>query len=106
MACNCMRQVITASSVAVTATTTTVTLPATFIPVAGNIYDISLAAAIPDGTAGTVINITNGTISGPLLNRLGNNVRMRSLSPQMILRVMYLGDPDHYNLISIRARCV
>lgn len=86
--------------------TTTITLPATFTPVNGGIYDIPLAAAIPADTNGTIITITNGTISGNLLNRLGSNVRMGELNAQWILRVMFLGDPNHYNLISRRWRPV
>ena len=110
--CNNRIEVVVPESIAVTVTGTgataiaTITLPSTFIPVEGGIYDISLAAAIPDGTSGAIVNITNGTATGDLLNRLGSNVRMGALNPQWILRVMYLSDPEHFNLISRRWRRV
>lgn len=107
MACNCCRvQQVIPTTVAVAAEVTTITLPATFVPMNGCIYDISLEAAIPTGTNGTVITITNGTITGNLLNRLGSNVRMGELNAQWILRVMFLADPNHYNLLSRRWRRV
>lgn len=105
--CNCNRiQVITPVTIAQAADTTTITLPTDFEPINGEIYDIPLSAAIPDGTNGNIITITNGTITGNLLNRLGSNVRMGTLNAQWILRVMYLSDPDHWNLISRRWRNV
>ena len=108
MLCNCNNkiQVVVPSTITVTADATTITLPATFIPVNGSIYDIPLATAIPDGTNGNVITITNSTINGNLLNRLGSNVRMGTLNTQWVLRVMYLEDPEHWNLISRRLRNV
>lgn len=106
--CNCNNriQVVVPSTITVATDTTTITLPATFIPVNGGIYDIPLATTIPDGTNGTIITITNGTVTGSLLNRLGSNVRMGALSAQWVLRVMYLEDPEHWNLISRRLRNV
>lgn len=103
--CNCNRvQTVVPTGIAVAAGTTTITLPAAFEPVDGGIYDIPLSAAIPDGTNGTAVSITNGTVTGSLLNRLGSNVRMGALNAQWVLRVMYLSDPDHFNLISRRWR--
>lgn len=105
--CNCNRvQVVVPTTITQATDTTTITLPATFEPVAGGIYDIPLSAAIPDGTNGNIITITNGTITGNLLNRLGSNVRMGTLNAQWVLRVMYLEDPEHWNLISRRWRVV
>ena len=105
MACNCSRvQTVVPTTITQATTTTTITLPADFEPVNGGIYDIPLAAAIPDGTNGNIIAITNGTTSGNLLNRLGSNVRMGPLNAQWVLRVMFLEDPAHYNLISRRWR--
>lgn len=105
--CNCNRvQVVVPTTITQATDTTTITLPATFEPVAGGIYDIPLSVAIPDGTNGNIITITNGTITGNLLNRLGSNVRMGTLNAQWVLRVMYLEDPEHWNLISRRWRIV
>lgn len=105
--CNCNSvQVVVPTTITQATDTTTITLPATFEPVAGGIYDIPLSAAIPDGTNGNIITITNGTVTGNLLNRLGSNVRMGTLNAQWVLRVMYLKDPAHWNLISRRWRVV
>lgn len=98
--CNSRIEVVIPTSITTATGTTTITLPSTFEPVNGGIYDISLAASIPDVTTGNVLVITNGTVSGNLLNRLGSNVRMGGLNPQWVLRVMYLEDPIHWNLIS------
>lgn len=106
MACQCNVPVVVPGSIAVAGGVTTITLPATFEPVNGCVYDIPLAAAIPDGSNGSVITITNGTITGNLLNRLGSNVRMGTLNAQWVLRVMFLSDPAHYNLLSRRWRSV
>lgn len=105
--CNCYRRIqsVVPTTLTMAGTTLTVTLPATFVPMNGGIYDIPLSVAIPDGTNGAVITITNGTVSGDLLNRLGSNVRMGTLSAGITLRVMYLEDPSHWNLISVRRRC-
>lgn len=105
--CNCGRiQQVVPTSITVQDTTATITLPTDFEPLNGQIYDIPLSVSIPEGTNGAIINITNGTISGNLLNRLGSNVRMGTLNAQWILRVMYLSDPSHFNLISRRWRYV
>lgn len=102
--CNCCNRILqaTAESVTVASGVVTITMPADFVPVEGCLYDISLATSLPYGTNGAEILI--GT--APLLNRLGSNVRMSELNAQWVLRVMYLGDPDHYNLISRKWRAV
>lgn len=104
--CNCRVQTIVPDTITVAAGVVTITLPAAFEPVNGGIYDIPLSAAIPDGTNGAEVTITNGTATGPLLNRLGSNVRMGPLNAQWTLRVMFLDDPEHWNLISRRWRNV
>lgn len=104
--CNNRIDVVVPESITVASEVATITLPSTFSPVEGGIYDIQLSVAVPDGTSGAEISITNGTVTGNLLNRLGSNVRMGALNPQWILRVMYLSDPDHFNLISRRWRRV
>lgn len=109
MSCCCKNnriQTVVPESITVAAGVATVTLPATFEPVQGGIYDVPLSVAIPDGTNGAEIVITNGTTTGSLLNRLGSNVRMGTLNAQWILRIMFLEDPDHWNLISRRWRNV
>lgn len=95
-----MIQTIIPESITVSNGITTITLPDTFIPAAGKVYDIPLAISIPDGTNGSVLTVTNGTISGNILNRLGSNVRLGTLNAQWVLRVRYFEDPAHFNLVS------
>ena len=72
--CDCGRiQQVVPTSITISDTTATITLPTDFKPLNGQIYDIPLSVSIPDGTNGAIITITNGTISGNLLNRLGRN---------------------------------
>lgn len=96
--CKCI-QTVSASNIAVDSGITTITLPSTFIPVAGTMYNISLSTVIPSGTDGTIITITNGSIAGNLLNSLGSNVRLGELTSTNVLKVLFLSDPNHYMLI-------
>lgn len=84
----------------------TITLPATFDPISGGLYNIPLRASIPEGTNGAVINITNGTVTGALLNAVGSNVRLGPLNAQWVLRVQFFADPDHFNLLRRTWRAV
>ena len=106
MACNCKPCIpqIRATTVAVAAGVTTITLPATPEIAAGDVVDILLATAIPDGTDGTQISITNGTVTGNLLNGNGNYLRPYPLTSRTVLRVQYLGDPAHFQIIDIFGR--
>lgn len=106
MACKCKPCIpqIRATTVAVATGTTTITLPATPEIVAGDVVDILLATAIPDGTDGTQISITNGTVTGNLLNGNGNYFRPYPLTSRSVLRVQYLGDPAHFQIIDIFGR--
>ena len=101
-------QRVTADSIAVSGTgstaETTITVPASFTPAAGGIYDILLSAQIPAGTDGTIITITNGTEEGSLYQRFtGNYARARCLGCRKVLRVQYLDDPAHYSLLGVRS---
>lgn len=100
-------QRIAAESIAVTGTgntaVTTITVPDTFIPAAGCIYDILISAQVPANTDGTILSITNGTIEGDVCQRMtGNYVRCRGLGWRKVIRVQFFDDPDHYNLIAVR----
>lgn len=100
-------QRITAESITVSGTgntaETTITVPESFTPVAGGIYDILLSAQIPAGTDGTIITITNGTDEGNLFQRItGNYARARCLGCRKVIRVQYFDDPAHYNLLGVR----
>ena len=98
---------VTAESIAVSGTgntaETTITVPSTFNPQAGLTYDILLSAQIPEGTDGTIITITNGTIEASLYQPVtGNYVRARGLGWRKILRVVFFEDPAHFNLVAVR----
>lgn len=99
---------VTAESIAVSGTgstaETTITVPSTFTPVAGCMYDILLSAQVPSETDGTIITITNGTVEASLYQQSnGNYVRARALGWRKVLRVIYLDDPAHFNLLAVRS---
>lgn len=106
MTCECNPSIprLRASSVAVATGTTTVTVPATPAITAGMIVDVLLASAIPDGTDGTEITITNGTVSGSLMNGNGNYLRLSPLTSRTVLRVQYLDDPAHFQIVGVYGR--
>ena len=98
---------INAESIAVSGTgnaaTTTITLPSSFIPIAGGVYDVQLKAQVPTGTDGTIISITNGTTSGEVMQRVtGDYARARNLGWMRAVRVQFFSDPDHYVLVGVR----
>lgn len=96
-------QRVTAESIAVSGAgadaSTAITLPTTFTPAVGAVYDILLKTQIPEGTDGTYI-----TIGGdPLLERTtGDYARSRKLGWRKVLRVQYFGDPAHYILLAVK----
>ena len=101
-------QRVTADSIAVSGTgstaTTTITVPASFTPVAGGIYDILLTAQVPAGTDRTIVNITNGTVEGAVFKRfIGDYARARCLGCRQVIRVQFFDDPEHYNLLGVRS---
>ena len=93
-----------AESVAVAGGVTTITLPATATIESGQIIDVLLATAIPDGTDGTQITITNGTVTGDLMNGNGNYLRPYPLTSRTVIRCQFLSDPDHFQIIQIFGR--
>ncbi len=103
--CNCRCNYPTryrAQTIAVATGTTTITLPATAEFTAGEVYDILLASPIPDGTDGTTIEITNGTVTGDVMRRNGNYFRPIPLTSRTILRVQFFDDPAHFQLLAIK----
>lgn len=93
-----------AESVVVATGVTTITLPATATIENGQIIDVLLATAIPDGTDGTQISITNGTVTGNLMNGNGNYLRPYPLTSRTVIRCQYLGDPAHFQIIQMFGR--
>ena len=107
MACNCCDVYIPrirATTVAVAAGVTTITVPATPEIIDGGVYDILLATTIPDGTDGTQLSVTNGTVTGSVMNGNGNYFRPLPLRSRTILRVQYLADPAHFQIINVFGR--
>ena len=95
---------IRASSVAVATGVTTITIPTTPEISSGDVIDIILATPIPDGTDGTQVSITNGTVTGNLMNGNGNYLRDCPIMSRTVLRVQYLADPAHFQIINVFGR--
>lgn len=94
---------VTAETITVSGTgadaNTAITLPATFTPADGCIYDVLIKTQVPTGTDGTYIVIAGD----PLMERMtGDYARSRGLGWRKVLRVQYFADPAHYNLIAVR----
>lgn len=106
MPCNCEPYIpkIRATTVAVSGGITTITIPETPTISVGDVVDIILATPIPDGTDGTQISITNGTITGSLMNGNGNYLRLFPVTSRTVLRVQYLADPVHFQIINVFGR--
>lgn len=100
-------QRVTATEIAVTgagdAAVTTIIVPATATFVPGGIYDILLRTQVPAETDGTIVNITNGTQAGSIMERCtANYARSRGLGWRKVLRVQYFDDPVHFVLLGVR----
>ena len=103
MACPCNYPTrFRATDIAVADGVTTITIPATPVINPGDILDVLLYTAIPEGTDGTQLVISNGTLSEPVLAFNGNYYRPLPLRSRTILRMQYLDDPGHFQLIGIR----
>ena len=93
-----------ADSISVSTGVTTITLPTTAEISDGEVIDILLATSIPDGTDGTQIEITNGTLTGSLLNGNGNYLRLSPLTSRIVIRCQMLNDPLHFQIINVFGR--
>lgn len=82
----------------------TITIPTTAEISNGQIIDVLLATSIPDGTDGAELVITNGTITAPIFNGNGNYLRFYPLTSRTVLRVQYLTDPVHFQIINVFGR--
>ena len=102
--CNMYIPKIRATIVAVATGITTVTISATPEIIDGGVYDIVLSTTIPTGTDGTQLSVTNGTVTGNVMNRNGNYFRPLPLRSRTILRVQYLADPSHFQILSVFGR--
>lgn len=104
MACNCYPQFVRADTVAVSAGVTTVTVPATTNIVGGTVLRVLLATPIPSGTDGTQLIISNGTVTGSVMQGNGNYFRPLPLRSRTVLTVQYFDDPAHYQIIRVSGR--
>ena len=96
---------IRATGVAVADGVATISIPATTTIENGQIVDVLLATSIPDGTDGAELVISNGgTIADPVFNGNGNYLRFYPLTSRTILRVQYLNDPSHFQIINVFGR--
>ena len=94
-----------ASSLVVADGTTTITISATPEINAGDVFEVLLATPIPDGTDGTQVTITNGTVTGDLMNGNGNYYRPTPLTSRTIFLVQFLDDPSHFQILKIYGKC-
>jgi len=99
--CDCITRV-RATSITNSAGATTINIPTTTELVAGQIYEIGLFTSIPALTDGSTITITNGTVSAFVMNSCGNYFRPLPLRSRTILKVVYLDDPSHFQLLGIK----
>lgn len=90
-----------ATTVAVAGGITTITIPATPTLEVGEVFDILLSTAIPDGTDGTQLSVTNGTVTANVMNGNGNYLRFYPLTSRTVLRVQFLDDPSHFQIINV-----
>lgn len=93
-----------ATSVAVAAGVATITIPSTSEINNGDIVDVLLATSIPDGTDGAQLVITNGTLTASVMNGNGNYLRFYPLTSRTVLRVQFLQDPSHFQIINVFGR--
>ena len=94
-----------ATSVAVAAGVTTITIPASPVINPGDVIEVLLATPIPAGTDGTQITITNGTVTGDLMNGNGNYFRPTPLTSRTVFLVQFLNDPSHWQILKIYGKC-
>jgi len=93
---------IRATSVAVADGVATISIPETAVINNGDVVDIQLFTSIPDGTDGAELVISNGgTIADPVMNGNGNYLRFYPLTSRTVLRVQWLDDPNHFQIINV-----
>lgn len=91
-----------ASSVAVTGGVTTITLPSTAEINPGDVINLLVAVPIPDGTNGSTVSVTNGTVTGSINVCNGNYFRPRPILSRTVFQVQYFSDPAHFQLIAVK----
>ena len=93
---NCSNLIIP-TSITTSGGITTITIPTGTTFRSGVCYCLGLCQNIPAGTNGTQINVTNGTTTWSVFNRLANYWRpCCSLVQGSTLKLKYLNDPVHF----------
>lgn len=103
--CNCYPRMVRADSVAVMTGITTITVPATTEITSGTVLNILLATPIPSGTDGTQLSISNGTVTGSVMQGNGNYFRPLPLRSRTVITVQYFDDPSHFQIIRVSGGC-
>ena len=104
--CNCNNVTrYRATEIEVAEGVTTITIPATPVINPGDVFEVLLASPVPDGTDGTQVTITNGTVTGDLMNGNGNYYRPLPLTSRTVFLVQYLSDPEHFQILKIFGKC-
>jgi len=99
MACNCAicPNIIPVSSVTSSGGITTLTIPSGTTFQNGSCYCLGLFTTIPSATNGTQVNITDGTNTYTIYNRLANYWRpCCGLRSRSLLKVRFFNDPNHF----------
>jgi hypothetical protein len=99
MACDCRKcpNLITVSSVTSSGGVTTITVPTGTSFIDGNCYCLGLFTTIPSGTNGSQINITDGTTTWTVFNRVANYWRpCCALKSRTLLKLKFFNDPSHF----------
>lgn len=97
---------IRAASVSVTSGVATIAIPPTPTIENGDVVDIQLFTSIPDGTDGAQLVISNGTLSNSVMNGNGNYLRFYPLTSRTVLRVQFLNDPQHFQIINVFGKAI
>ena len=99
MSCNCgaCPNLISATSVTAANGVTVITVPAGTSFVSGQCYCIGLFLTVPAGTNGNQVNVTNGTDTYTVFNRVANLWRPRcALRSRSLLKLRFFDDPAHF----------
>lgn len=99
MACNCCsicQNIVPASSVTSSGGITTITVPAGTVFQNGNTYCIGIFTTVPVGTNGSQVNVTDGTSTYTIYNKVVNYWRpCCGLRSRTLLKVRFFNDPAH-----------
>lgn len=99
MACNCCEccNIISVTSVTSSGGITTINVPTDTTFDDGKSYCLGLFITIPTGTIGSAVNVTNGTNTYTIYNKLANYWRpCNGLKSRTVLKLRFFNDPSHF----------